>query len=102
MLYLASDDANEFLIRELVESEFAEFAADPGALDSAERQVGGAPDGGVDSHHADFEAVGDVRSLLLVFGAGETNPTLQSNCAFPAVRSTSEFADTGYRDIPVA
>jgi len=44
-----SRDADELLVRELVEAEAAEFSSDPRILDAAERQVRGALDGGVDA-----------------------------------------------------
>ena len=50
-----SADADEFLVHELVDPVFAEFATETGAFDAAERQFNSFGANGIDEYHAGLQ-----------------------------------------------
>ena len=61
-------DADQLAVDELLGRELAQLAAEPGALDAAERQLRGIGADDVHEHHAGVDLVGDAQRLLLVGG----------------------------------
>src|ERR1700709_1471777 len=63
-----SGAADQLLVDELVGAEAAELAAEAGALETAERQLGTVRPDQVDVDHSGFDPVGDPLALRLVGG----------------------------------
>src|SRR5215213_6338097 len=57
-------DADELLVDELVDAVAAELAAEAGALDAAERQLGAVGADEVDEDHPGLDPVGDPERLV--------------------------------------
>src|SRR5688500_5503673 len=65
-LHDLSDNSDELLVHELIHAEPAQLAADPGAFDTAERELDAACANAIDEHHAGLDPIGDAGGLLWV------------------------------------